>query len=210
MTDLNCQKKQAESWNPAPQAKGLFFYFHVRPKPKYFETNIGGAAVSIQNQGLTLTAVFSPTPNNHLSRSSDRIAQQKGRLRPKGALETGKEVDSSHLATNGQYKERSVFGENPNPMKALGETVQSMQCCSGEYPAKTNTSEDIMLKRIWAKITGKPVQRRPQDFYCLTPYLQNLEPIENPRTRTRQDGGTDREIGRDRKTGKTIWLPVSD
>lgn len=66
-----------------------------------------------------------------------------------------------------------------------------------------------MLKRMWAKITGKPSCKRPHDFYCLTPYLNSLNPIENPRTRIR-GGQREREAGRDSRTGKTIWLPLSD
>ncbi len=66
-----------------------------------------------------------------------------------------------------------------------------------------------MLKRMWAMITRKPSRKHPQDFYCLTPYLNSLDPIENPRTRIR-DGQKEREAGRDRRTGKTIWLPLSD
>ncbi len=67
-----------------------------------------------------------------------------------------------------------------------------------------------MLKRIWAKITGQPTAEWPNGFICLTPYLQNLDPIDNPRTRIREDGRSEKEVGRDKKTDKTIWLPLSD
>ncbi len=66
-----------------------------------------------------------------------------------------------------------------------------------------------MLKQMWAKITWKPSHKHPQVFHCLTPYLNSLDPIENPHTRIR-DGQKEREAGRDRRTGKTIWLPLSD
>lgn len=66
-----------------------------------------------------------------------------------------------------------------------------------------------MLKSLLAKIRTKTVDK-PDVFYCLTPYLNTLEPVENPRTRTREDGQKEREVGKDRKTGRTIWLPLSD
>ena len=66
-----------------------------------------------------------------------------------------------------------------------------------------------MLKSLLSKFRTKTVDK-PDAFYCLTPYLNTLDPIKNPRTRIRNDGQKEKEVGKDRKTGRTIWLPLSD
>lgn len=64
-----------------------------------------------------------------------------------------------------------------------------------------------MLKAIWARIRGS--RQQSPTFRCATPDLHRLDPMDRPQARIR-DGKTEIAAGRDKNTGKVIWLPVKD